>query len=64
MPKMKTHSAASKRFRKTGSGKFRHKQSNVRHYLEHKSSVRKRRLSKSVTSSKADERRVRKLMGG
>jgi large subunit ribosomal protein L35 len=64
MPKMKNHSAASKRFRKTGSGKFRHKQSNVRHYLEHKSSSRKRRLGKSAIAAKADQRRVRKLLGG
>ena len=64
MPKMKTHKATAKRVRKTGTGKIRHVRSNGRHYLEHKSSTRKRRLGRSAIASKGDTRRVRKLLGG
>jgi large subunit ribosomal protein L35 len=44
MPKMKTHSGAAKRFRKTGSGKFVHKKEGMGHLLAHKSRKQKRRL--------------------
>jgi large subunit ribosomal protein L35 len=64
MPKMKTHGAAAKRLRRTGSGKIVHKRSNFRHILEKKSSTRKRRLSGTVPVAKADERRARRLLGG
>jgi large subunit ribosomal protein L35 len=64
MPKMKTHRATAKRLRRTGSGKIVRERSNFRHILEKKSSKRKRRLSKTVTLARADERRARKLLGG
>ena len=44
MPKVKTHRGAAKRFKKTSSGKFKHKQSHARHILTKKSSKRKRQL--------------------
>lgn len=64
MPKMKTHGAAAKRLRKTGSGKIVHKRSNFRHILEKKSSKRKRRLGQMATVAKSDEKRARRLLGG
>ena len=64
MPKMKPHSGAAKRFRKTGRGKVVRGRANVSHYLEHKPSSRKRRLQRSTTVSKPDEARVNKMMGG
>jgi large subunit ribosomal protein L35 len=55
--KVKTHSGASKRFGKTGSGKFTRKKAGKRHILTSKNRERKRRLSGSVvvdaTKSKA-----------
>ena len=36
MPKNKTHSGASKRFRVTGSGKIRRQKTGLRHNLEKK----------------------------
>ena len=45
MSKMKSHSGAAKRFRKTASGRFKSKQSHLRHILTKKSSKRKRHLS-------------------
>jgi large subunit ribosomal protein L35 len=63
MPKMKTHSGASKRFKVTGSGKLRREKANRRHLLEHKSSRRTRRLEGTTEVSKADAKTVRKLLG-
>ena len=44
MPKMKTHRGAAKRFVKTAKGRFKSKQSHLRHILTKKSSKRKRHL--------------------
>jgi len=45
MPKMKTKSAAAKRFKVTGTGKVKYKRAGKRHQLGHrKSSKRKLRL--------------------
>jgi large subunit ribosomal protein L35 len=63
MPKMKTHSGAKKRFRVTGKGKVMREQTNARHYLEHKSSRRTRRLSMDVVVAPADTKKIKKLLG-
>jgi large subunit ribosomal protein L35 len=63
MPKMKTHSGASKRFRVTGTGKVIRRQVNRRHLLEHKSSRRTRRLYRDVEVSPADAQKVGRLLG-
>jgi large subunit ribosomal protein L35 len=63
MPKMKTHSGASKRFKVTGSGKLRREKANRRHLLEHKSSRRTRRLEGTTSVAKADTKKVKKLLG-
>lgn len=44
MAKLKTHKGAKKRFKKTGSGGYKHKQSHCRHILTKKGSKRKRQL--------------------
>ncbi len=64
MPKMKTHSGAKKRFRKTGTGKVRGRRAYSSHILEKKSPKRKRRMAKPVEISPQDVPRVRKLLGG
>lgn len=64
MPKMKTHSAAAKRVRKTGRGKLVRRQANISHLKEGKTSTRKRRLKRSSQISKADTSRVRRMLGG
>ena len=63
MPKMKTHSGASKRFRVTGSGKIVRQQANRRHLLEHKPTKRTRRIDGTVTVDPKDLKRVRRLLG-
>ena len=63
MPKMKSHSGASKRFKVTGSGKLRRQKAHRRHYLEHKPSTLTRRLEGTENVAKADVKRVKKLLG-
>jgi large subunit ribosomal protein L35 len=64
MPKMKTHSGAKKRFRKTGTGKLRARHAMTSHILEKKSANRKRRLGRPVDIAKADEARIKGMLGG
>jgi large subunit ribosomal protein L35 len=64
MPKAKTHSGASKRFRRTGTGKIVRQKANRRHLLEHKSSTRTRRLAGRITVSSKDTYRVKHLLNG
>ena len=62
MPKMKTHSGAKKRFRKTGSGKLRARHSFTSHNLGKKSAKRKRRLGQPVEVAPAQAKVVKKLL--
>ncbi|MCV7402885.1 50S ribosomal protein L35 [Mycobacterium fragae] len=64
MPKAKTHSGASKRFRRTGTGKLARQQANRRHNFEHKPSTRTRRLEGRTAVSANDTKRVKKLLNG
>jgi large subunit ribosomal protein L35 len=64
MPKAKTHSGASKRFRRTGTGKIVREKANRRHLLEHKPSKRTRRLEGRTVVSPHDAKRVKKLLNG
>jgi large subunit ribosomal protein L35 len=63
MPKNKTHSGTKKRFRITGSGKVMREQANRRHLFEGKPSTRTRRLALDVSTSKADVKKVKRLLG-
>ena len=63
MPKAKTHSGASKRFRKTGTGKIVRQKAGKRHLLEGKSSHVTRRMTGTVTVAKSDTKRVKKMLG-
>ena len=63
MPKMKTHSSAKKRFKVTGSGKIKRFQARTSHLMRKKSKKAKNRLNGSTLVSKADEKRVKVLLG-
>jgi large subunit ribosomal protein L35 len=63
MPKMKTKSAAKKRFKVSANGKVSHKHSFSSHNLEHKSRKRKRSFRKDQALSKTDYPEVKKLLG-
>ena len=64
MPKMKSHSGAKKRFKKTATGKLRGRRAYSSHILEKKSPKRKRQMERPVPIAKADQPRVRRLLAG
>lgn len=62
MPKLKTRKAASKRFRVTGTGKIMRRKAFKNHLLEHKSSDKKRSMSKMAVVHESDELNVRLML--
>lgn len=62
MPKMKTRRAAAKRFTATGTGEFKRNKAFRSHILEKKSPKRKRNFRKAALISKADYKRVARLL--
>jgi large subunit ribosomal protein L35 len=58
MPKQKTRKAASKRFKKTGTGKFTHHKAGGRHLKSSKSAKRKRQLRKATVISATETKRL------
>lgn len=64
MPKAKTHSGASKRFRRTGTGKIVRQKANRRHLLEHKATKRTRRLDGRTVVATADTKRINAMLNG
>ena len=62
MPKLKTHSGASKRFHKTGTGKFKRGQSKMRHILTTKATKTKRHIGGSVLVSESDRPKVARML--
>ncbi len=62
MPKVKTHSASKKRFRKTGTGKIKRARSFRRHHAWAKSAKQVRQLRKGTYVSNADIKAIECLM--
>ncbi len=62
MPKQKTKRAAMKRFRLTGKGRVRRRRAFKRHILTKKHPKRKRNLRSPARVSKADERRIKRVL--
>jgi len=60
--KLKNHSGASKRFKRTGSGKWIRRKAGLRHILTTKSPGRKSKLGKQVEVRKEDQLRVSGLL--
>jgi large subunit ribosomal protein L35 len=63
MPKMKTHSGASKRFKVTATGKVRARHPFTSHILEKKSPKRKRALGRPAAVSVDDVPRIKRMLG-
>jgi large subunit ribosomal protein L35 len=63
MPKMKTHTGTTKRFRVTGTGKIMRRRAGMNHMFEHKSSRVTRRLSREVTLAPSDVKEIKKMLG-
>ncbi len=62
MPKLKTNRGAAKRFKRTGSGKFKRNHANRRHILTKKTTKRKRHLRHKDYLSASDTREAKQLM--
>jgi large subunit ribosomal protein L35 len=62
MPKLKTNRGAAKRFSKTGSGKFKHRQSHRSHMLTSKSTKRKRQLRPIIAVHDNDQKAIARLV--
>jgi large subunit ribosomal protein L35 len=62
MPKLKTHKGASKRFKKTGTGKVVRHHSGARHILTSKMRSRKRRLKQSVVADATDQGKLHRML--
>jgi large subunit ribosomal protein L35 len=62
MPKLKTLRAAAKRFKKTGSGKFKRNHAYHRHILTKKASKRKRQLGAAAIVKHADAKNVERML--
>jgi len=62
MPKIRTSRSAAKRFKKTGSGKFRRRRAYASHLLAAKSPKRKRRLRKGAMLSQQDSKKIKRLI--
>jgi large subunit ribosomal protein L35 len=62
MPKLKTHSGAAKRFKKTATGKVKRGHAFARHILTSKKTKRKRQLDQDVMLDKADVRKIKRMI--
>lgn len=62
MPKMKTHSGASKRFRVTKNGKVKRAKQGSRHILTKKTPKRKRALRQQTYVSSAQENTIKRMI--
>ena len=62
MPKLKTHSGAAKRFKKTGTGKVKRGHAFARHILTTKTTKKKRHLDKDVMMDKANVPKIKRMI--
>ena len=62
MPKMKSVKAASKRFKRTASGKIKRNKAFASHILKKKSTKRKRNYRRSSILTSADHSRISKMI--
>lgn len=62
MPKLKTHKGASKRFKKTGTGKVARRHAFARHILTSKPRSRKRKLGQSVIADATNQPSLQRMI--
>jgi large subunit ribosomal protein L35 len=62
MPKMKSCKSATKRFKRTGSGRVKRGQSHRSHILTKKSTKRKRHLRSPLAINEADSGLIDRMM--
>lgn len=64
MPKLKTHQGASKRVKRTGSGKLRRRRAFRSHMLSKKRNSRKRNFTREFGFNDGDKASINKMLGG
>ena len=62
MPKLKSHSGAKKRFKRTATGKWVHKKAGLRHLLSNASGQRGRTLRKPGILNATEGEIIRKFL--
>ena len=62
MPKVKTSRAATKRFKKTGTGQLKRMKAYKSHILTKKSQKRKRNLRKSIITDATNVKSMKKIL--
>ena len=62
MPKLKTHKGASKRFKKTGTGKVTRHHAFARHILTSKKRSRKRRLGQGIVADETNQPALKQML--
>ncbi len=62
MPKLKTHSGASKRFKKTATGKVVRGHAFARHILTSKGRKRKNKLHETVVADAANQPALKRML--
>ena len=63
MPKLKTHSGTKKRARLTKTGKLVHRHAGIAHFLQKKSSARKRRINSMHTMDGRQAKNIKRKLG-
>ena len=62
MPKLKTKSGATKRFRKTATGKIKRKKAFASHLMTKKGKKRKRNLKKSTFVHSSESKTIKRMI--
>lgn len=62
MPKIKTNRAAAKRFKMTGTGKYKFRKSHASHILTKKTTKRKRGFRQDQIIADSDMKEIRRLL--
>jgi large subunit ribosomal protein L35 len=64
MPKMKTHKGTKKRFRLSGGGKAKHRQSGTSHLATRKTHKQKRNLRGTRVVASVENKKIVKALNG
>ena len=62
MPKMKTHRASTKRFKRTGNGGLKRHHAYTSHRFHGKTKKQRRQLRKAAMISSADMKRIKQMV--
>jgi len=62
MPKMKSHRASAKRFKRTGTGKIKRHQAYLSHRAHGKTTKQKRQLAKATVVTSGDYKRIKRMI--